>query len=406
MFCLAPLKSFAGHFVWIACGVALLLLVVLLNHLETPSADTSAGVDSGKSRPTIFVAIASYRTKELHAVIDRMFQSACYSKRISCGVLEYTDSEEGVRDRIDRLHLISPEYMPRMRYKKNREEHIYGASVARQQIMDELYSGQDLVLFVHSNSWFLDNWDVWLELSLEKAHNKGGRMISMIPSVVSNPRIWVESLSSPEPPNYPFLERFCANGTPVFNGRPTFQKNPGDVLPSFVATYQCLFGSAEAVFHSGFYDPGVPHLRPAESDWILSSTLWCAAMQTYTPLRAPIVRFPSIYHSHSNVDKTSITAKVRWNVLSFFIRPPTRDIEKDIQKYAFLQRFRSLASVHPVEYQKWLQVDPWKKEVGSKRAIIGLYPDHPEQSEEMEKEIVVKFGSKEAFKVVLRKFTK
>jgi hypothetical protein len=341
---------------------------------------------------TIFVCLPVYDEDRAAVRVSRMFESAHDPRRVFVGVLEH-NTTAGAVSLVDRYTLQTngkPSFLANIRYTRGGMDTILGGSVARQLIVDQLYNGEKLVLFVHSHTWFLDGWDRRLVEDLDRAHKKGGHLVSQCPweKADQSGLLGVSTL----PATFPVFKKFNRRGVPVFKGR-FFSTYQPDLYEHPVISFKCLFGTAKNVLP--FADIGVPFLSSADSDLVATVRAWSKQYKCYGLTQSVVVHLQSEAHSAEDVSAPALKNVAR-AVVEYFCRGTTNE---NTERLAVVHRFREEALVSPAEMYNRLGLDPNKGHACG-RLSLGLLHATPDQ-----KEILQKFGSRENFEQLKRKYT-
>lgn len=377
---------------------------------------------------SIFVAYPSFMQPPEN--VSCIFASAEEPSRVYVGIYEqgwpnYSRKLFQKFHRLGQIHLL-----PNVRIKRGSMETALGASVARQVIMNHLYSDEDFILFVHGgHSQFLPNWDRTLLVSISKTHRLGGHLISQFPIeknekkriqkkggdlsgegggvVLDGCRGMLEDFqinrSGGLPSTFPVFSEFAGEqSVPVFSGQKFSEVDapPSPVTQVGVASYRCLFGSREVIVkYLNLCEPGVPFLRSDESDWLLSLLLWARGMNVYTPTRSALVHLKNKNsedrkRSFECVRSRSLT-RARLRLLDYFtvnrLPYPTK------RRFRFLQKYELGNLKHPWAFHEWIGLDlPGRQASG--RAVLGLLPGFTKE------DILNKYGSETRFQQLRNRF--
>ena len=347
---------------------------------------------------TILVVFPVYRHRDAALCIDRIFDTAAIPGRVYVAVVEHNEqtgssssssSSSSSRssawsptaDEYSRLvHLGARNQLSNVRAYCGHVREVFGGSVARQEVLQRFYNGENYLYFVHSHSWFLPDWDTILVESLRKVHRLGGHLVSCFPLRVAE-RTNIPYAQQSLPSTFPVFDKFVG-GLPSFQGRffPTSTTLPTRVG---VASYQCLFGTADVLFRQvRVHDPGVPCLRSIEADFILSTELWAQGYEVYCPTRSPLVHMDAAFHSHEERHSEDLEY-IRKAVLRYF--STGQEPGTDAEPLQFLEKFKA-HNISPLDFHKWLGVDLEQQYIAG-RLSLGLLQDHTEA------DIVRKYGS-------------
>lgn len=332
---------------------------------------------------TIFVVFPCYRHENAHFLLANLFESAYCATRISVGILEH-DHTPGRPDVAQRYATLihgtnAPNFLSRIRSKKAPISSIYGGSVARQEIINRFYSGEKYILFVHSHSYLLENWDKTLIQSLHKTYNQGGHLISMCPYEKNDDSNlqFIKDL----PATFPVFSKF-ENHVPIFKGRfytdvttPCFQTG--------LASFKCLFGTSEILLDAlEIHQPGIPLLQSDMADFLLSLKIWSCGYKIFTPTTSPLFHIPAHYHSFRDVESKGLI-KIRNDILAYFLLGDNSVTKK---KLLYIEKYLDSSKVEPLAFSKWIGIDT-KKDYISGRLALGLLSNHSTE------EIKHKYGS-------------
>lgn len=363
--------------------VVLILLVLVL--VEISSRKTRFSAPDAVTKETIFVVLPLYRPTDALGTLKSIFQNAAAPQSVRVGILEHNHSK-----RLTAADLYyaaqqknqAPPFAHRIKYKKT-DSAYYGAAVAREWILDNLYGGERYLLFVTQRTLLLPHWDRILLTSLTAAHAMGGHVVSQFPCLAA--------ATGSLPSTFPVMHAFSDKNTPMFKGRLIIgeYRQP---LASAMASWRCLFGSA-SVLRQGFCAAGLPFLPNAEADLLLSYELWARGYLAFTPSEsAAVSASASAYHSYLD---TQLAPVVQFT--DSIIRALLAGKKPAASTYS--EKLASRQLRHTVlDFLHWLRIKPSKRYVAG-QTVLGLLPDHTEE------EIIRKYGSLQRFQEVKERFT-
>lgn len=128
------------------------------------------------TKPTILVAISSYRDPELCVTLEDLYDKALFPDRIHVGIVEQNDPSDpptchAINAKIDQKHLK----IKSIHYKQAR-----GPTYAR-SICEKHWSGEEYYLMIDSHMRFEPGWDVELIDMLLKTRRPRRSIITMYP---------------------------------------------------------------------------------------------------------------------------------------------------------------------------------------------------------------------------------
>lgn len=387
--------------IWLICAIVFISLIVLSEILNRRNQtkqirsainnlnQRSANIPTDES---IFVVMPVYRSAKIGPVLQRVFENAYCPNRVFIGIIEHRlpNTETAINEYLRTLRgSMSPSFIQNIRYRSGEIPDIYGASVARQEIIRHLYHGENFILCVHSHSWFLPNWDRILIKSLRVAHQLGAHVVSQKPLEISSEEDAV-FLKNPLPTTFPVFDKFVRS-VPVFKPRFVDHSHP-NVFRVGIGSYRCLFASADVfITKLELHDPGIPFLSSNEADFLLSAELWIQGYQICCPMQSAIVHHSlknEHFYSHKDVRNKNLKKLKR----VIFNQVAQADQSAD-PTLAYVNKLIRRQRYHIRGFSEWLGLDMKNKQV-SGRILMGLLPEFTNL------EVVYRFGSVENFESI------
>ena len=333
----------------------------------------------------IFVVLPLYRPRNAVALLDSVFRNAACPRRVSVGIIEHNVPDAPQVADLYYAAQQSGQVLPfshRIRYRAEPLDTIYGASVARQFVMEELYQGEEFVLFISQHCVLLPGWDRVLLTSLRRAEALGGHVISQFPCSAAG----LSGLTD-IPTTFPVFQQFVPQKIPAFRGRFILSQHRKP-FQAGLASFQCLFGSAERLIRDlAVHTPGLPFLRSAAADLLLSGEIWTRGYRVFVPMYSVLVGTESAGHPSSGRDVVNrplvdFTQSVLTALLSGTVPSPLP---------LYLEKFRRPKQSSFPQFLTWLGIDPVQEHV-SGQTMMGLLPGHDSE------EIIHKFGCMRKFR--------
>jgi hypothetical protein len=337
---------------------------------------------------TIFIVLPMYRPNEPVKLLDTVFRNAFCPQRISVGILEHnvigTPQVADVYYNAQQAGNVLP-FSHNIRYHLEPPDTIYGASVARQIIVDKFYQGEMYVLFLTQNCILASNWDKLLVDSLHRAHALGGHVISQFPCEAP--------VSHDLPTTFPVFHRFEKQNIPIFKGR-FITSNSRQPFRSSMASFKCLFGTADVLLKKlSVHTPGLPFIKHAAANLLLSAELWTRGYHIFTPSYSVLVDTgTNIFKSRKDVKNKKLKLFTRDVVNAVLTGTSPKSVPLYIEKLTKNQQ-RTVP-----QFLAWIGVQPADRHI-SGQTVLGLLPEYTQL------EIVHKFGSMQNFNRFKEQFT-
>jgi len=392
---------------WLIGGIVCLFLLIGIEIISKRKGKAAIQVQSValnrraadvSRNDTIFVVLPMYRPQFAARVLTKIFDMAYCPQRVFVGILEHRlgGTETAIDAYTKELHsCMSPSFIRNIRYREGKMSHIYGASVARQEIMDNLYEDETFIFCIHEHSWLLRDWDKALIETLKVVHESGGHVLSQFPLELSMTDDELMFRNDHIPTTFPVFEKF-RHGLPAFKGRFVDHYNPKPFQVA-MASYRCLFTTAE-VFKDrlNLAYPGIPYLTSIEADFLLSLELWTQGYQVFCPQQSVLIHhaLPG-EHFYSHQDVSNKKLKI---IKKAIIRQLLHELPDPDEPLAYVKKLYLREKNQIRGFCDWLGVDV-KKRHASGRVVMGLLPDYKDI------DIIQKYGSMRQFEKFKNQFT-
>lgn len=257
---------------WIVLGAAVFFLLVWFVHKQTQQKKLNKNFleTSELDERQILVLLPVYRAKaEALQTLQSLDRNAHFPRRVVVAILTcHCD----LTPRTQRITVRC----------RSQTTAALGPHLARVELMQRLWYGEEFLLSTKAGVQFLPGWDSLLLDSLDAAHDAGAHAVTQFPARVAE--LW-----SGAPPTFPLQvqpKRF----------RPRFMLTPRPrPWTSLAASYSCLFLPAAVKLWD---NPGIPFLEGPEADWVLSTELYLRGIRTMTTRESivfcpPTIKLPS-----------------------------------------------------------------------------------------------------------------
>jgi hypothetical protein len=333
----------------------------------------------------IFVVLPLYQPRDAVSLLDSIFRNAASPRRVSVGIIEHNVPDA---PQVADLYYSAQQkgqvlpFSHLIRYRSEPTGTAYGASVARQLVVEELYQGEEFVLFITQQCLLLPSWDRILLSSLRRAQALGGHVISQFPCNATGLPGLMDM-----PTTFPVFHQFLPRHIPAFRGRFVLSQDR-KTFRSGLASFQCLFGSAERLLEDlAVHTPGLPFLRSAAADLLLSGEIWTRGYQVFVPTYSILVRrehteAPKSWEKVANRTLVKFTQTVIKTLMAGTVPSPIP---------LYMQKFTRKNQPPFPQFLTWLGLDPAKEHI-SGQTMMGLLPGHATD------EIIHKFGCLRKFR--------
>ncbi len=372
-----------------------------LSHMRSSAHEHFDNEKKKKEENSIFVVLTMYRAVKPAKILIDLFQKADNPNRVFVGVVEHQlervpSALEQCYAALEKHHVAIP--LKNIRFRRMPVATTFGAALARRECITQLYQNEKFIFFLHEHSVLSHGWDRILLTSLTVAHNEGGQVVSQVPRLVSHKKNKKDVTTTTFPAFGGFLEASSEKRRqnplfiPTFFGKPVHPRGPIKPFQVAVASYKCLFSTAEVYLRRlAMWEHALPFLQSDAADMLLSIELWTRGLHVYVPCESVLTHRGAHGDNMSSCDDV-VNRQVK-KVTRYVLLQVVHDLLQPAPKEAvYIQKLRKGAILPVPAFFDWIGVDAAAGDFAG-RAPLGILSVKAEDQEPEYEEIVLKCGT-------------